>query len=98
MEGESVKWNEASGRISLEYVYLYPPGIPMIVPGERITSTIVQKMVKYKEMGFSIEGLSQENCLLVGKKCFREGYDLQRIDRKDAPISFNRSIYNTSNA
>ena len=65
MEGESVKWNEASGRISLEYVYLYPPGIPMIVPGERITSTIVQKMVKYKEMGFSIEGLSQENCLLV---------------------------------
>ena len=56
MEGESVKWNEASGRISLEYVYLYPPGIPMIVPGERITSTIVQKMVKYKEMGFSIEG------------------------------------------
>ena len=65
MEGENVKWNEASGRISLEYVYLYPPGIPMIVPGERITSTIVQKMVKYKEMGFSIEGLSQENCLLV---------------------------------
>ena len=65
MEGESVKWNEASGKISLEYVYLYPPGIPMIVPGERITSTIVQKMVKYKEMGFSIEGLSQENCLLV---------------------------------
>ena len=65
MEGESVKWNEASGRISLEYVYLYPPGIPMIVPGERITSTIVQKMVKYKEMGFSIEGISQENCLLV---------------------------------
>lgn len=65
MEGESVKWDEASGRISLEYVYLYPPGIPMIVPGERITSTIVQKMVKYKEMGFSIEGLSQENCLLV---------------------------------
>ena len=67
MEGESVKWNEASGRISLEYVYLYPPGIPMIVPGERITSTIVQKMVKYKEMGFSIEGLSQENCLLVAE-------------------------------
>ena len=67
MEGESVKWNEASGRISLEYVYLYPPGIPMIVPGERITSTIVQKMVKYKEMGFSIEGPSQENCLFVAE-------------------------------
>ena len=67
MEGESVKWNEASGRISLEYVYLYPPGIPMIVPGERITSTIVQKMVKYKKMGFSIEGLSQENYLLVAE-------------------------------
>ena len=39
----------------------------MIVPGERITSTIVQKMVKYKKMGFSIEGLSQENYLLVAE-------------------------------
>lgn len=51
MEGESVKWNEASGRISLEYVYLYPPGIPMIVPGEKLL-LLLQKMVKYKEMGF----------------------------------------------
>lgn len=56
MEGESVKWDEASGRISLEYVYLYPPGIPMIVPGERITSTIVQKMVNIKRWVFPLKG------------------------------------------
>ena len=30
-----------------------------------ILPNTMPKMVKYKEMGFSIEGLSQENCLLV---------------------------------
>ncbi|MBQ3974804.1 MAG: hypothetical protein II628_11610, partial [Lachnospiraceae bacterium] len=27
---------EAAGRISAEYVYCYPPGIPLLLPGERI--------------------------------------------------------------
>ena len=28
--------NEAGGRISAEYVWAYPPGIPLLIPGERI--------------------------------------------------------------
>ena len=68
MAGESVTWEDAQGKVSLEYVYLYPPGIPMIVPGERITSTIVEKMIQYEQMGFSIEGLSRMDYISVYKE------------------------------
>ncbi len=36
MEGEMTALEGANGRISLEYVWLYPPGIPLIIPGEVI--------------------------------------------------------------
>lgn len=68
MAGKSVTWEDATGKISMEYVYLYPPGIPMIVPGERITSTIVEKMIQYEQMGFSIEGLSRMDHISVYKE------------------------------
>ena len=29
----SMSWQESAGFISMEYAYLYPPGIPLIVPG-----------------------------------------------------------------
>lgn len=36
-EAEEIPWKESEGHISLEYAYLYPPGSPVIVPGERIS-------------------------------------------------------------
>ena len=35
---ESIDASEAAGRISAEAVYSYPPGIPVILPGDRLTS------------------------------------------------------------
>ena len=40
---EMVPFPELAGRVSGEYVYSYPPGIPILVPGERIT----EEMVRY---------------------------------------------------
>lgn len=51
-------WEEAAGYISTEYAYLYPPGSPLIVPGEKVTEEIIQCLSWYEEIGFSIEGLS----------------------------------------
>ena len=48
-------WNE--GRISGEFLYLYPPGIPMIVPGEKIDGTLLKKLEGYKKKGFQFQGL-----------------------------------------
>lgn len=51
-------WEEAAGYISTEYAYLYPPGSPLIVPGEKVTEEIIHCLSWYEEIGFSIEGLS----------------------------------------
>lgn len=50
-------WKESIGCISAEYAYLYPPGTPMIVPGERITEEIADTLLQYERLGFSVEGL-----------------------------------------
>ena len=32
---------QAEGRIAAEFVWAYPPGVPLIVPGERITRRVL---------------------------------------------------------
>lgn len=54
-------FTDSVGKVSLEYAYLYPPGIPLIVPGERITEEIAETLCLYRKLGFSIEGLAGED-------------------------------------
>ena len=49
---------ESEGEISAEYMYLYPPGIPLIVPGEKISGEFIEKVLQYKKLGHSIQGCS----------------------------------------
>lgn len=50
---------EASeGYISGEYIYLYPPGIPILVPGEQISKEILQAVDYCKQEKMEIQGLS----------------------------------------
>lgn len=49
----------------MEYAYLYPPGSPLIVPGERITKEAVEILHWYQEHDFSIEGLQAEDGIEV---------------------------------
>ncbi len=39
---ESVPLTEALGRTAAEYVWAYPPGIPLLIPGEEITEACVR--------------------------------------------------------
>lgn len=64
---EFVSWKESVGRISTEYAYVYPPGIPLIVPGEIITQEAKDVLLLYKELGFSVEGIRVENYIGVLK-------------------------------
>lgn len=59
MESE-MEWlpiEQSGGRVTAEYVYLYPPGIPILVPGERITKDILRIILDYKENGLSLQGM-----------------------------------------
>lgn len=55
-----IPWDAAIGKIAAEYAYLYPPGCPLIVPGERVTEEIIKCLSWYEKLGFQIEGLSVE--------------------------------------
>lgn len=62
---ECCRFEEAEGRISLEYAYLYPPGIPLLVPGERISGEVISQLLGYQKQGFSIEGIREQGRLEV---------------------------------
>lgn len=57
----TVSWEQAPGRISGEYVYLYPPGIPLLVPGERIDADFVCDIYEIKARRMMPEGLRDKN-------------------------------------
>ena len=52
----SVPWEESEGGIALEYAYLYPPGGPLIVPGEKITKEAADMLQWYHDKGYAVEG------------------------------------------
>lgn len=47
---------ESVGQISAEFLMAYPPGIPVLCPGERITLEIIEYVDKMKEANLSIQG------------------------------------------
>ena len=55
-EQKPCDFKSSAGKISGEYVYLYPPGIPVIVPGERITESFVNNINICLEEGLNVQG------------------------------------------
>ena len=53
---ESLPLEETAGRICSEFVMCYPPGIPILAPGEEITEDILDYIVYAKEKGCSMTG------------------------------------------
>ena len=58
---ETVSFMEAVGRMSAEYVYLYPPGIPYIVPGEVFSAQMVKSMEALQKSGYELQGMEDSS-------------------------------------
>ncbi len=52
--GKRVPLKEAINEISKESIMIYPPGIPLIVPGEVFTKDLVKRIEAYKKNGITI--------------------------------------------
>lgn len=61
MGGEKISLPESADRTSKEFIYLYPPGIPILAPGEKITEEILERVSWYQKAGFSVQGLSDKS-------------------------------------
>lgn len=59
---KKVTLENSVGRISGEYIYLYPPGIPFVVPGERISQNVVDLVKRYQACGYSVQGMADQSC------------------------------------
>lgn len=55
-EKKSMPIKETSGCICGEFVMCYPPGIPILAPGEIITKEIIEYIIYAKEKGCSMQG------------------------------------------
>lgn len=54
LEGEYIDIKKASGRLSLDYVYSYPPGAPIIAAGELFTDGIVSEICRLADRGLHV--------------------------------------------
>ena len=57
----SVPINESSGMVCGEFVMCYPPGIPILAPGEKITDEIINYINYAKEKGCFMTGTQDMN-------------------------------------
>jgi len=55
-EKESLPIRSTAGHISGEFVMCYPPGIPILAPGERVTEEIIEHILYAREKGCSLQG------------------------------------------
>ena len=76
-ESESCILEECIGRISAEFAYLYPPGIPLLTPGEQITGQFIRNIKIYTEEGLYLQGLEDytNQSIRVVKQTTKEQYE-----------------------
>ncbi|HBN82213.1 MAG TPA: arginine decarboxylase [Clostridiales bacterium] len=58
---DSIALENSAGRVSGEFIMAYPPGIPILAPGERITEEIIERILYSKKKGCSLTGPEDMN-------------------------------------
>ena len=61
------KLKKAEGRISAGYVWAYPPGVPVLVPGEEISAEILERLSVYEKSGINLLGDIKDDKIFVIK-------------------------------
>lgn len=62
---EVVPLKEAAGRIIAEFIMVYPPGIPIVMPGEVVTQDNIDYIVEHVKEGLPVQGPDDPNIEFV---------------------------------
>lgn len=57
---QTIPWKEAAGKVAGEALIPYPPGIPLVNPGERVSREIWEYMERYRREGLPFHGPADE--------------------------------------
>lgn len=55
---EEILLKKSVGRLAGEFVNLYPPGVPVLVPGEKITEELCRRIDTWLRQGLTVQGVS----------------------------------------
>lgn len=66
-ETQEVFLSRAKGKISGEFINLYPPGIPIVVPGEELSEEICEYLQNLMDRGLDVQGLRKKDGQIVVK-------------------------------
>ena len=53
---EKVELSGAAGRVAADFVTPYPPGVPLLVPGQQVTEKIIEQIGVFKDAGLEFLG------------------------------------------
>lgn len=65
MEGKAVNLEASAGFVSASGLYLYPPGIPFLLPGEEITEEMIDYIREIQKTKLKVQGLVNESQIFV---------------------------------
>ena len=68
-----VPLEEAEGMVCASYVTPYPPGIPLVCPGEVFTGGMIRYIGRLTDAGEKITGISADGMVAAGKEDEDEG-------------------------
>lgn len=54
---ERVPLAASQSRVCGEYIYRYPPGVPLIVPGERMSGELLDRIRREQRLGYELQGM-----------------------------------------
>ncbi|BFH61535.1 aminotransferase class I/II-fold pyridoxal phosphate-dependent enzyme [Paenibacillus azoreducens] len=58
---EVIPFKESAGRIIAEFIYVYPPGIPILLPGEVISQDNIDYIIEHVDVGLPVKGPEDRN-------------------------------------
>ncbi len=58
-QSDYIRLEEAEERIAADFINLYPPGIPILVPGEKIDGKAVEIIAAYLKAGYNVQGIEK---------------------------------------
>ena len=60
-----ISFEESIGKICGELIMAYPPGIPIIIPGERITREILDYIKDMKSAKLQLQGMEDSELITI---------------------------------
>ena len=63
-----IDYKQAEGMIAAEFVFLYPPGIPLVVPGEVIDDHAIHKISQYEQNDMKVIGLDNHKIYIIDER------------------------------